>query len=191
MSAARRRGTRAETAVVEFLRASGFTHAERRAPAGTRDRGDVAGVPGVVVEVKDCARTELAGWLDEAGREADNARARLAVVWHKRRGRGSPAEWFVTMSGSTFAVLLAEPDVTCGGLRGDDAEMSDETIPREQVEQTAAGLRRLLDQVADGTMTAGSGTVAGLEGAVAAVEGLLAACGSAESGPARMGEEVP
>jgi len=89
-----------------------------------------------------------------------------------------------------FAVLLAEPDVTCGGLRGDDAEMSDETIPREQVEQTAAGLRRLLDQVADGTMTAGSGTVARLEGAVAALEGLLAACGGAESGSARMDEEV-
>lgn len=191
MSAARRRGTRAETAVVEFLRASGFTHAERRAPAGTRDRGDVAGVPGVVVEVKDCARTELAGWLDEAGREADNARARLAVVWHKRRGRGSPAEWFVTMSGSTFAALLAEADVACSGFPGDDASMADETIPVEQVEQTVAGLRRLLDQVADGTMTAGGGTVARLEGAVAALEGLLAACGGAESGSATVGEEVP
>ncbi len=64
--------------------------------------------------------------------------------------------------------------------------MSDETIPREPVEQTAAGLRCLLDQVADGTMTAGSGTVARLEGAVAALEGLLAACGGAES---RIGED--
>ena len=72
----------------------------------------------------------------------------------------------------------------------DDAPVADEPISRERVEQTLAGLRRLLDQVAEDTMTAGSGTVARLEGAVAALEGLLAACGGAESGSARMGEEV-
>jgi len=96
----------------------------------------------------------------------------------------------VTDTADCTTELLAEPEMTWTGLRGDDAGVAGEAIPREQVEQTVAGLRRLLDQVADGTMTAGSGTVARLEGAVAALEGLLA-CGSAESGPARMGEEVP
>ncbi len=110
MSTAKRKGTRAETAVVEFLRSVGWPHAERRAPSGARDRGDVAGVPGVVVEVKDCARVELAAWLDEAGREGANDGARLAVVWHKRRGRASPGDWFVTMTGATFAALLVEDE---------------------------------------------------------------------------------
>ncbi len=96
----------------------------------------------------------------------------------------------VTDTADCTTELLAEPEMTWTGLRGDDAGVAGEAIPREQVEQTVAGLRRLLDQVADGTMTAGSGTVARLEGAVAALEGLLA-CGSAESGSARMGEEVP
>src|SRR4051812_16282388 len=46
-------------------------------------------------------------------------------------------------------------------------------IPREQVEQTAAGVRRLLEQISDGTLTAGSSTVARLEGALAALDGPL------------------
>ncbi len=112
----------------------------------------------------------------------------------------SAARRMGTMTGSMFVVtdtadctteLLAEPEMTWTGLRGDDAGVAGEAIPREQVEQTVAGLRRLLDQVADGTMTAGSGTVARLEGAVAALEGLLAACGGAESGSARMGKKEP
>ena len=101
-------GTRAETAVVGYLRANGFPHAERRALSGALDRGDIAGVIGCAIEVKACARQELAAWLDEAAREAANDRALVGAVWHKRRGRSSPAEWFVTMDGETFTFLLRE-----------------------------------------------------------------------------------
>ena len=51
MSRSKAKGTAAETAVVRFLRAVGFTQAERRTLGGTQDRGDIAGVPGVVIEV--------------------------------------------------------------------------------------------------------------------------------------------
>ena len=108
MSASKRKGTAAETAVVQFLRAAGFTQAERRTLAGAHDRGDIAGIPGVVIEVKNCARQELGAWVAEAETERDNDHASLGAVWHKRRGKGNPGDWFVTMSGAQFAALLRE-----------------------------------------------------------------------------------
>lgn len=108
MSASKRKGTAAETAIVNYLRTAGFTHVERRALNGNIDRGDIAGIPGVVIEAKNCARQELAAWVAEAELERDNDRASLGVVWSKRRGKSSPADWFVTMSGAQFAALLRE-----------------------------------------------------------------------------------
>jgi len=102
------KGTSAETAVVNYLRAMGFTQAERRTLAGVHDRGDIAGIPGTVIEVKNCARQELSGWVAEAERERDNDRASLGVVWHKLRGKTDPAKWFVTMSGEQFIALLRD-----------------------------------------------------------------------------------
>ncbi|MGW4641828.1 hypothetical protein ACWEN6_25140 [Sphaerisporangium sp. NPDC004334] len=108
MSKNKSRGTAAETAVVNYLRSQGFPHAERRALGGTNDRGDIAGVVGTVIEVKNCTRVELAAWADEANAEADNDGAQIAAVWHKRRGKGSPGDWFVTLDGATFVFLLRE-----------------------------------------------------------------------------------
>ena len=108
MNRSKAKGTSAETAVVRFLRTIGFVQAERRTLNGILDRGDITGIPGVVIEVKNCARQELAAWVAEAERERDNDRANLGVVWHKRRGKTDPADWFVTMSGAQFAALLRE-----------------------------------------------------------------------------------
>lgn len=102
------RGTAAETAVVRCLRDAGALHVERRALSGAADRGDINGVLGTVIEVKDCARMELSSWLDEAQAEGKNAGASLAVVWHKRRGRGYAGHWFVTMSGDQFVQLMKD-----------------------------------------------------------------------------------
>lgn len=104
----KQKGTAAESAVVQYLQAMGFTQAERRTLGGAKDRGDIAGLPGVVIEVKNCARQELAGWVQEAERERDNDNASLGAVWHKLRGKGHPSDWFVTMSGEQFVFLLRE-----------------------------------------------------------------------------------
>lgn len=101
MSAARDKGTRAETAVVRYLQAQGWPYVERRASSGCNDKGDIA-FPGIVIEVKSCERMALAAWLDEAEVEAANAKVDTAVVWHRRKGVASPADWYVTMSGRTF-----------------------------------------------------------------------------------------
>lgn len=108
MSAAKKKGTAAESAIVTYLRSMGFVQAERRSLNGSYDRGDIAGIPGVVIEVKNCARQELAAWVAEAELERDNDQASLGAVWHKRRGKGHPADWFVTMSGEQFVFLLRE-----------------------------------------------------------------------------------
>lgn len=120
MSRSKAKGTAAETAVVRFLQAEGFAQAERRTLGGVKDRGDIAGIPGVVIEVKNCARQELAAWVAEAELERDNDGASLGVVWHKRRGTTDPGRWFVTMSGRQFAALLRE-------LQG----LPDPRLPRE------------------------------------------------------------
>ena len=108
MSRSRAKGTAWETAIVGYLRANGAPHAERRALGGTNDRGDLAGVPGLVIEAKSAARFELAIWLDEAEVERRNDRAALAVVWAKRRGKASPGDAYVVMTGAALVHLLAE-----------------------------------------------------------------------------------
>lgn len=104
----KRKGTAAETAIVAYLRDQGFPACERRALAGSADRGDVAGLHDTVVEAKDCKAIDLSGWLTELAAEMHNANARYGVVWAKRRGKGSPAEWYCTMPGHVFVDLLRE-----------------------------------------------------------------------------------
>jgi hypothetical protein len=95
MSAARRKGTTWESAIVAFLRENGVPHAERRALAGAKDRGDVAGIPGVTIEAKSAVRIDLAGWVDETEVERINDGAAVGLCWIKRRGKTSPAAGYI------------------------------------------------------------------------------------------------
>ena len=100
------RGTAWETAVVNCLKRAGWDHAERRALHGNLDKGDLAGIPGLVVEMKDCRSITPGPWLNEAHVERDNAKAEVGVVWFKRRGKIDPKDAFVLMDGDTFMRLL-------------------------------------------------------------------------------------
>ncbi len=111
----KQKGTAAETAVVLWLIANGFPYATRTPLAGSNDRGDIAGIPGLVVEVKNCRRDGLPAWVDEAkqeaanvdmGRPADGTAPTLGVVVHKRVGTTDAARWFVTMDLETLAQLI-------------------------------------------------------------------------------------
>lgn len=106
------KGREVETAVCEYLSLSFNTIVERRRLAGVEDCGDIAGVPGLVLECKNVKRLDLSGWLDEAEREADNADKRwpqhaphVAAVCHKRRGTKNSGDWYVTIDLYTFAKL--------------------------------------------------------------------------------------
>lgn len=123
MSRSRAKGTAWETTIVDYLRGSGATHAERRALGGTKDRGDIAGLPGLVIEAKAEAVLNLAGWVYEAEVERVNDGADLAVVWHKRRGKSSAGDGYVTMTGATLVQLLRAAGYIPGSSHhGEEAE---------------------------------------------------------------------
>lgn len=106
MSASKAKGTAWESAIVAYLIGEGWVHAERRTLSGTRDRGDIAGLPGVVIEAKNEARVALAEYITEAEAERQHANASVGVAWVHRRGRTSPADGYVLMTGATFVGLL-------------------------------------------------------------------------------------
>lgn len=109
-SSAKAAGTRFESLIAAYLNEHVDDRIERRARAGARDRGDISGVrhrgERVVLELKDTARTDLAGWIREAHLEARNDDARIGAVVHKRRGTADPAQQWVSMTLADLAWLL-------------------------------------------------------------------------------------
>lgn len=108
MSAARRKGTAAETATVNYVRTRGWPYAERRALSGANDRGDIAGIPDVVIEVKAAKAITLAAWLDELTQEIDNDGADIGWLVIKRRGCTDPADWYWLTTGTIATQLMRE-----------------------------------------------------------------------------------
>lgn len=92
-----KKGSAAEVAVRDYLRANGFPYAERLATEGSKDRGDISGLPGVVVEVKACKTMDLGGWMKELDVEMLNAGVSTGLIIHKRRLTTDVGEWFATM----------------------------------------------------------------------------------------------
>lgn len=68
------KGTKAETDCVRYLR-NFWPYAERRALSGNKDKGDIAGIPRTVGEVKAAVKIELAKWQRETLTEMQNAEA--------------------------------------------------------------------------------------------------------------------
>lgn len=91
----KRKGTAHESAVVRFLNDHGHPHAERRALAGSADRGDIAGVPGVMIECKAEKSIDLAGYMDQVRVQTTNAGAQLGVAIVKRRNHGIERSYVV------------------------------------------------------------------------------------------------
>jgi Holliday junction resolvase len=104
----RDRGTAWETSIVRLLQAYGWPLAERRPRSGAHDKGDVTGIPGVVIEAKNEKRVSLAEYINETETEKTNADAALGVCWIKRRGKSSAGDGYVIMTGQQFVELLRE-----------------------------------------------------------------------------------
>lgn len=109
VSASKRKGSTFERAVVEYLADHGFPQAERRVSNGTKDRGDVAGIKGWVLEVKNCARIDLAGFMAEAKAEAANAGVDRYAAVVKKRQHGV-ADAYAVVPFWLLAELLADAD---------------------------------------------------------------------------------
>lgn len=109
-ASARAAGARFERQIADWLAEHLDDRIDRRVKHGSKDRGDIGGVRHrgrrVVLELKDTARLDLAGWIREAHLEAGNDDAAIGVVVHKRRGTADPAQQWVAMTVADLAWLL-------------------------------------------------------------------------------------
>lgn len=110
-SSAKAAGARTERHVADYLaQALQDDRIDRRVKTGAKDRGDIAGLrvhgQRMVAEVKDVARTDLAGWTAEAHTEANNDDGLLGVVIAKRRGTTDPGRYWVHMTVDDLLALL-------------------------------------------------------------------------------------
>jgi hypothetical protein len=110
-ASAKAAGAAAERAVADYLaQALDDDRIDRRVKRGNSDRGDIGGVrvrgERLVVEVKNCARTDLAGWIAEAQIEAGNDDALAGVVIAKRKGTTDVSRWYVHMTVAELVAIL-------------------------------------------------------------------------------------
>lgn len=102
----KRKGNRAELLVAKWLRSLGWVNAERSRAGWTDDRGDIDGLPGVVIEVKAEKKIDLPGYIRELENEIGNARAWTGTVIVKRRGSENVDDWYAVMPAKLWGELL-------------------------------------------------------------------------------------
>ena len=103
----KRRGDRFEREIADYLRSMGIM-VDRTRVGWTDDRGDIHGIPGVVLECKNHKTLDLSGWVAELAHEMDNAGARMGCVVHKRRGTTDADKHYATLPFGLFIQLLRE-----------------------------------------------------------------------------------
>jgi hypothetical protein len=103
----RRKGATAEVAFVNWLRSIGWDDARRYLAGDGRQPGDIDGIPGVCLEVKNCAELRIPAWLRQVEAEAGR---NLPVLIVKPRGVSDPARWWaIVTAGDMFGDLLGPP----------------------------------------------------------------------------------
>lgn len=109
-ASAKKAGSGFEKLVADYLARVVDDRIERRTRNGAQDRGDISGIrhmgQRVVIECKNTARVNLAGWAAEAETERGNDDALVGVVVHKRHGTTDPGSQWVSMTLADLAALL-------------------------------------------------------------------------------------
>ncbi len=109
-ASAKKAGTAFERSIADALAEHVDDRIDRRAKTGAKDRGDIGGLRHmggrVVIECKDVARLDLAGWTGEAEVERGNDDALAGLVVHKRRGSADPLDQYVTTTLRDLIALL-------------------------------------------------------------------------------------
>jgi hypothetical protein len=106
----KRKGSAAELAVAKWLRKLGWIHAERSRAGWQDDRGDIDGMPGVCIEVKNEKKIDLPGYLRELEVEIANAQAWTGTVIVKRRGSMNVDDWYAVMPAKIWGELMVMLD---------------------------------------------------------------------------------
>lgn len=93
----RRRGLDAERQLATYLREQGWPEARRAVVTGSSlaaDPGDIAGVPGVIVSVKNTKAAAWPKWWAELDAMLAADPAALGVIVEKRHGHANPGDWW-------------------------------------------------------------------------------------------------
>lgn len=124
-NANRDKGIKSERDVAAYCRAHGMLGAERSVSTGWKTRGrhladvgDIKGIPGVCVQVRNVVRQHpkgLAGkalleMLAETRIQGQAAGAALAILIEKRAGHADVGEWWVHIPANLMAALLIGAD---------------------------------------------------------------------------------
>lgn len=98
--ASKAKGYRGETEFCEAAHEGGFPNAERNGSRyGSKDRGDVAGVPDWTIQVKSVARYSIPEWLRDAKEQAENGSTRWYGLALKLTGKHMrEGAWLMPMS---------------------------------------------------------------------------------------------
>jgi hypothetical protein len=104
MSFSHDKGYRGERPI-ELLIQERYGTGHRPRAGKVHDEGDIAGLP-IVFSIKNHDRLALAEWVDRLSGMVASAQVETGVVWHKRKGRVDPQNWYVTTSGRLFLPLL-------------------------------------------------------------------------------------
>jgi hypothetical protein len=109
-TSAKQAGTKFESLIVGHLQQHVDDRIERRRLSGSKDRGDVSGVrvrgARVVIECKNTARVDLGTWANEAEVARGHDDALLALIAHKRHGRGAAGEQWITCTVDDLIALI-------------------------------------------------------------------------------------
>ncbi|NUR00385.1 MAG: hypothetical protein HOY79_28805 [Streptomyces sp.] len=81
------KGYRGETEFVQAAAEHGYEAGRNGNVYGNKDRGDIHGIPGWVIQVKSVATPKIPEFIKDAGEQAKNAGVRLYCVALKLRGK--------------------------------------------------------------------------------------------------------
>ena len=111
---ARQAGSRFEREVADYLAEHVDDRIDRRVKGGAKDKGDIGGLrhmgQRVVIECKNTSRINLGAWMNEAHTAMGNDDAGVALILHKRHGKGQPGDqWVTTTLDDLIALITGEP----------------------------------------------------------------------------------
>lgn len=105
---AKAKGRAFENSIVAYLTRAGWPYTERRRLAGSRDKGDISGIPAIMIEAKAAKSYDLPGWMREVDEQTGHAKASIGVLWMKLVGKSMATAGLVVMRPHTFVRLLRE-----------------------------------------------------------------------------------
>ena len=105
--ASREKGKRGERAFCQFCKSEGYGNVHRTAQfrGNTGAAGDVEGLPGIHVEVKNVEKLNVRAALEQSIRDAEaSGKGEIPILAHKKNN----AEWLITMRAEDWFQLYRE-----------------------------------------------------------------------------------